>query len=148
MKAMTLAGGLLMLALMPAVPSNAGGLGQIVTAILGIDHSDAKDPSLSAGSRKGPDRESRACLACHDGVTASDTPPAQRHADAVGISNADNSHPVGVSYSETTFDKRRQYNTEAILDPAIRLVDGMVSCVSCHSIKTDASKPADYALSR
>jgi len=82
----------------------------------------------------GLDGESRTCLACHDGGIGGDAAyhgPELRRMAARGVGE----HPVGIVY-----DERRPSNPDTRLKPAsslshaVRLVDGTVSCVTCHSV--------------
>lgn len=96
-------------------------------------------PWQGAGERARPtsgrvDAESRTCLSCHDGGVAGGasyhSEPLRRMA-AQGVGE----HPVGIVYND-----RRPSNPETKLRPAsslphaVRLVDGTVSCVTCHSV--------------
>jgi predicted CXXCH cytochrome family protein len=75
-----------------------------------------------AGTSQGIDRESRTCIGCHDGTTASNM--------------VDASHPFGVPYAGSlpvadggSFRLTPAYR----LDARIRLFDGAIGCGSCHS---------------
>lgn len=81
-------------------------------------------PSLPADSRL--DRYSTECLACHDGGIASAT-----HFTAAADRRPMNSHPVGVPYPS-----RSQF-APIPSDSNIILIDGRVSCVTCHDMVAD-----------
>ncbi len=46
-------------------------------------------------------------------------------------------HPVGMSYGAYAAADPRSYRARAQLDPSVRLVDGKVTCVSCHRLDTE-----------
>lgn len=84
------------------------------------------------------DAIAQGCLHCHDGSRASH----------VSVRNAGTSmpirgsqtlnHPVGMVYDQSVSKDPHGYQSRAALHPDIRLVDGQVTCISCHQIKTDA----------
>lgn len=97
----------------------------------------APKPSLlgkSSGGRKSElDAESRSCMGCHDGSTASD---AGSHTIRSMSFEANADHPVGVKYKS-----RPAGDTDAIiltpiasLDKRVRLFDERVGCNSCHNV--------------
>lgn len=82
------------------------------------------------------DSESRRCLACHDGVNATESQNmtgGNRRGGYIG--NRTGNHPVGVRYP-----KGARRGSGAAMRPAsllpkeVRLPGGMVSCVSCHDL--------------
>jgi hypothetical protein len=88
------------------------------------------------------------CLQCHNGSTrgqrvsikAADTPMRFE-----GFRSLD--HPVGMSYDEHASRDPHRFRPSFSLDRSVRLVDGKVSCISCHRLKQDV--PANLAgLSR
>ena len=93
------------------------------------------DDGESLRSRGAPDRESRRCLDCHDGVSAAE---AHHSTGALAGTRGDfmrRSHPVGVPYDEA---HRRAadapYRHRSLLPRQVRLPQGCVSCVSCHDL--------------
>ena len=84
------------------------------------------------------DSVARGCLQCHDGSVASHV--SVKSADSPlqfdGFRNAN--HPVGMRYDDHYRRQPTSYRARALLDPNITLIDGMVSCVSCHRLKTDS----------
>jgi len=64
-------------------------------------------------------------------------------------------HPVGIHYDAAVARDPGGLNPRATLHPAIQLVDGRLSCVSCHEQKTEpvrvasteAIQPADLCTS-
>jgi hypothetical protein len=79
------------------------------------------------------DAESRSCLLCHDGLTATDVSGRLLSGHMRGAGRSKGEHPIGVSYSAAWSKKPRDYISESALVPTIRLVRGKVSCVSCHT---------------
>ena len=83
-----------------------------------------------------PDAESRKCLACHDGVSASDrssTTPLNRGLGSLG--DKSRNHPVGVEYPEhPTPGAAVRLRPASSLPARVRLPGGRVSCVSCHDL--------------
>ena len=103
--------------------------------ILGNEHSanSAADGML--------DHVSKSCLSCHDGARAK----------YVGIETRDTisgaglgrrNHPVGLHYDSAVARDPGGLNPRAKLHPAIQLVDGRISCISCHEQKTEPVRVA------
>ncbi len=78
---------------------------------------------------------SQRCALCHAG----DEPPEGIRRPTVAI-EATHSHPLS-RYGE---HQRGAYNPPEQVDPAVRLVDGKVSCATCHRLQGHA----DYLLSK
>lgn len=81
-------------------------------------------------------RIAQGCLQCHDGVRARYIKV--KHADAplqFASSGKQVNHPVGMDYNYYATKKIGRYTPRYSLDPGIVLVDGMVTCVSCHGLK-------------
>lgn len=74
-------------------------------------------PSCELGRSDRARTPSARCLACHDGTTGAAMGP---------------SHPVEVSYARASARDPRRYVPAAALPREITLVNGNVSCVSCH----------------
>ncbi|QNN22653.1 hypothetical protein HED60_10365 [Planctomycetales bacterium ZRK34] len=81
---------------------------------------------LSASASLGGvlDEVSRQCMDCHDGSRGTD----------IG-----RSHPMGVTYPDTTFSNGRTSSASRLvprsqLDPRIKLVNNTIGCVSCHDV--------------
>ena len=111
---------------MAAVPATLPG------AIFGIENTGRTEPPGNGWEGEKPDRESAKCLSCHDGLTASDIPIGQQSTRTVQTGSSGGSHPIGISYSRAYSGNHDEYVAEASLDPTICLVDGMLSCVTCH----------------
>jgi hypothetical protein len=83
------------------------------------------------------DRQTRECLSCHDGASASEsnnpTPRARwrGYADETG-----RQHPVGVQYrSLSRPTDSSPLRPAALLPREVALPDGKVACVSCHNLR-------------
>jgi predicted CXXCH cytochrome family protein len=75
------------------------------------------------------------CVACHDGSTALGT-PLKRHPDGGA------GHPVEVDYLRA-FARRPGLHPPAALPADLPLVDGKVSCTTCHDARSsERGKPA------
>lgn len=83
------------------------------------------------------DSVARGCMECHNGNSARHITlkSANTPLQISGMVNVN--HPVGMDYNEHANRKPRGYQSRASLDPNILLVDGRVSCVSCHQFKVD-----------
>ncbi|RJP37200.1 MAG: hypothetical protein C4547_06100 [Phycisphaerales bacterium] len=88
------------------------------------------------------DSESRRCLECHDGVSASD-----RFAGGNGLADADWNHPVGIAYA-TGRDAEVTLRPPSELPPLVRLPGGRVSCVSCHNLYAGSDHLLSVTLER
>jgi hypothetical protein len=99
--------------------------------LLGISVSRA-NARIAVASRI--DHESISCLSCHDGATASDVSASSSSTRARSMRAHPAGHPVGISYSSSALNKLGEYVPKGVLNPAIPLVDGKVSCVSCHKL--------------
>ncbi len=99
---------------------------------------DAQAFAVSAAA-VAPDNEASDCLGCHNGAVA--TQISLKDADAPFQSRGFQTvnHPVGMSYDHYAMRDPRGYRPRPMLDKNIRLVDGKVSCVSCHRLKSDLS---------
>jgi hypothetical protein len=86
------------------------------------------------------DAIAQGCLQCHDGARASHVSvrPAGSPMPIRGAQTLN--HPVGMVYDQSVSKDPRSYRTRTALHPNIRLVDGQVTCISCHQLKpgTDA----------
>lgn len=90
---------------------------------------------LSAAPRSelkmsGLDPESRTCVQCHDGMTASDV---GGHQTMGNRGDPGREHPVGVRYPQLGRGDVA-LASPARLDHRVRLFEGMVGCGSCHSV--------------
>lgn len=83
---------------------------------------------------------SRFCLGCHDGTLASNVMNENfltfgANSKGVPPDHFDRSsdHPVGIDYRLAQLRSRGRLKDLSMLDPAIKLEDGYVSCTSCHN---------------
>jgi len=98
-----------------------------------------------AARRPTLDGRATSCLACHDGRRA--TYVAVRGTEGTMLWGASGSagHPVGMNYARAAAHKPAEYVPLARLDPAIRLVEGRVTCLSCHKL-AESYQPRDPDL--
>jgi predicted CXXCH cytochrome family protein len=88
------------------------------------------------------DSASRKCLECHDGVNASATSyQTGSHRGPGAAGDRARNHPIGVAYPRSGGRSREsQLRVPQMLPHAVRLPDGMVSCVSCHDVYNSTPK--------
>ncbi len=82
------------------------------------------------------DRVASGCVACHNGVRA--THIVVKSAEAplqFSISGAQGNHPVGMPYDYYATTRAREYVPRFSLHSNITLVDGKVTCISCHRLR-------------
>ena len=88
-----------------------------------------------AESRSGLDAESRSCLGCHDGVSATEHTISPADRGRAHLSEKGQSHPIGVPYEgNREHGKSPALRPRALLPDKVRLPGGSVSCVSCHNL--------------
>jgi|GEM_PF-1199651 len=81
------------------------------------------------------DPESRRCLSCHDGVTATEHVNGPTGSLMGYSGQRGRPHPVGVAYGAPRGQQRATpLRHRSLLPPEVRLPGGVVSCVSCHNI--------------
>lgn len=81
------------------------------------------------------DTESRRCLECHDGVSASEALNMTGAARGVGMADISTNHPIGVRYpSAPKRGSGTRYRPASLLPKEVLLPGGAVSCVSCHNL--------------
>lgn len=83
------------------------------------------------------DKVAGECLACHNGSNAKhvNARAAGTVAPSHGFRTGD--HPVGMIYDESVRKDPQGYRPATALHPNIRLVDGRVTCISCHKVKNE-----------
>ncbi len=89
------------------------------------------------------DRITRDCMACHDGVSASHVPVKSPGTPTqfVGIQTVN--HTIGTDYAKRAAVDLR-YAPLSSLPDGMRLVNGRVTCVTCHQLKSDAPQSIDF----
>jgi hypothetical protein len=94
---------------------------------------EARDPRLDAIAQ--------GCLQCHDGSRASHVSVRSAGTPMPIRGSQTLNHPVGMTYDQSVSKNPHSYRPRAALHPDIRLVDGQVTCISCHQLKTGAAPP-------
>lgn len=85
------------------------------------------------------DAIAQGCLQCHDGSRASHVPVRNAGTPMPMRGSQTLNHPVGMAYDQSVSKDPHGYRPRAALHPDIPLVDGRVTCISCHQIKTRAA---------
>lgn len=87
-------------------------------------------------ARPGIDDESRACITCHDGVTASDAgahPVLREPGEDSAATGSD--HPIGIVYDESRIAAEGSRMKPVLsVDRRVRLFGRTAGCGSCHSV--------------
>lgn len=86
--------------------------------------------------------ESRRCVSCHDGVFASDaTNPTIAGSQRGSWMDTQRHHPVGVLFPNVQKKPgQTRYRHPRAVPSNIRLLEGWVSCVSCHDLYSGAKR--------
>jgi len=111
-----------MLALPPAYGGDT--LNSVLNIIIGSTDSatDSQSAVYALPGEAGPDRMTENCLYCHDG----------------SITSKVSTHPVGIYYEDYVRRHPQDYRSVDYRGPGgIPLVNGKVSCISCHRLKQD-----------
>lgn len=90
--------------------------------------------SMQLDSPEGSALQDR-CLACHDGLVA--TRITTKRADTPMLFSRGSKqvvHPTGMNYDEYARARAAEFRPRAMLDWDIVLIDGVVTCVSCHRL--------------
>lgn len=110
---------------------------------------DEKSPGYFKASSKSVELDASAqrCMSCHNGSAAAhvSVKDAGQTMQIQGYMTVN--HPIGMYYEEYVQQKPRGYRPSSMLDPEIQLVNGKVSCVSCHLLKQHQAKAAIQSLS-
>jgi len=122
---------LVLLPLLSFEPAFAAGVGEAFRSFI-----------VGAGSQTairapGLDASSQACLSCHDGSRASHVTIRSAGSPLQIRGSQTLNHPVGMVYDQSATRRPQDYRPRASLPPNIRLVNGQVSCVSCHATRND-----------
>jgi len=108
-------------------PAYAGGtLTKVLDFITGSSSATGTDQPFAVMGETAPDRMTENCLHCHDG----------------SITSKVSSHPVGIYYDDYVRQHPNDYRSIAYQGSGIPLVNGKVSCISCHQLK---QAPAQFA---
>ncbi len=84
------------------------------------------------------DNVAQGCMQCHDGSSASHI-TLRRSGSPLQIRGSQTlNHPVGMVYDDSVRKDPQSYRSRTALHPNIKLVNGQVSCVSCHQVKSDS----------
>jgi len=81
------------------------------------------------------DSVTQECISCHSGGAASHITVKDADAPIQSSGVTTINHPVGMDYEKYYFREPHSYHSRATLNPDILLVEGRVSCVSCHKLK-------------
>lgn len=85
------------------------------------------------------DAIAQGCLQCHDGSRASHVSVRTAGTPMPVRGSRTLNHPVGMAYDQSVSKDPHGYRPRAALHPDIRLVNGQVTCISCHQTKTGAA---------
>jgi len=85
------------------------------------------------------DNIAKSCLQCHDGSRASHVSVRNAGTPMPIRGTQTLNHPVGMAYDKSALKDPHGYRPRAALHPAIQLVDGQVTCISCHQAKVRAA---------
>ncbi len=77
------------------------------------------------------------CMNCHDGSRATHITIKDASAPYQIRGFRTLNHPIGMSYDKHANKKPRGFKRRQSLNQNIRLVDGKVSCISCHKLKKE-----------
>ena len=84
------------------------------------------------------------CVSCHDGTTGSDVSIEKIVSERkAGWSAASRDHPVGMKYSESYLKKVGSMVPLHSLPATIVMVDGKVTCLSCHKLEESVRRSID-----
>ena len=121
------------------------GKGDSHTQALGVAH--MKYIPSAEGTRI--DKASMTCLSCHDGSlgSANDVNSGSwKHGVRMSPFDPEGSHPIGVNYARA-MRKHGGLRPVSQLNPAIKLIDGKVSCRSCHDMYATTYKKLVVTMS-
>lgn len=84
------------------------------------------------------DKVASACLGCHNGsMTHNVNVRTERTRVPLHDFSSNDDHPVGMVYEESARRDPRNYRPATALHPNIRLVDGRVTCITCHKVRNE-----------
>ena len=73
---------------------------------------------------------SRACLGCHDGVSASNVRVTDAQSKSRGLTG---DHPVLISYAQAYRRNPEELVAPNLIDSRLKLEGGQIGCLTCHS---------------
>jgi hypothetical protein len=88
------------------------------------------------------DAIAQGCLQCHDGARASHVTARAAGSPMPMRGSQTLNHPVGMAYDRSVSKDPHGYRPRSALHPNVRLVDGQVTCISCHQLKSSAASAA------
>jgi hypothetical protein len=110
-----------------AMPAAADFADQFRTFILGAETPAPRNQPI--------DTLAQGCMQCHDGSRASHI-TLRRSGSPMQIRGSQTlNHPVGMVYDDAVRKDPQGYRARAALQPKIQLVNGQVTCVSCHQLR-------------
>ena len=84
------------------------------------------------------DKVASECLGCHNGSTANNVNMQTAGAKMpIHDFSSNDDHPVGMVYQDSVRRDPKNYRPATALHPNIRLVDGRVTCITCHKVKNE-----------
>lgn len=108
----------------------------------GLAHLKAENGLKLGPIANGFDRETKACVSCHDGALS---PEIGFHAmKGEGMGDRDD-HPMGIPLAQTSRNRESDFRIARVTSPRIRLVEGVIGCGSCHSVYSH--EPAQLVMS-
>lgn len=82
------------------------------------------------------DHVGQRCVECHNGVHATEITVKSAEAPPhYSLSGMQVNHPVGMIYDDYAITDARYFTSRFLLNGDINLVDGKVTCVSCHRLR-------------
>lgn len=92
------------------------------------------------------DIESQKCVICHDGSIGVSI-DINRNLSGRAVNQFSNSkdHPVGMQYDSVYFQRPDEYVNPRLLTKSVQLVEGKVSCISCHQVATILNSTIRFA---
>lgn len=96
-----------------------------------------------------PDAVSARCLGCHGADAGGAIAATAAGGQWSGVLHGRENHPIGTAYGELVRRRPASYKPPRSLPGDVRLVDGRVSCASCHTLDaTSAGHDAARAGAR
>lgn len=94
-------------------------------------------PSSSSAYSGAPELDwvSEKCVGCHNGIKATGIALKSPRSAGELLGHPSQGHPVGMNYEDYAHTLPFEYRPKQTLQADIDLVDGKVSCISCHRSK-------------